>query len=95
MNKRFLLVLGVILLVSVTIAAVSQPLATSKSSDLSLPARPIIRPAVDQSYDAVEYIRLSNSFNLSSYDKVEQIRNGRGLSADHSYDKIEAIRFQH
>lgn len=96
MKKRFILVLGVILLLFVTVAAVAQPFSsTPKSANLSWPARPVLAPAADRSYDAVEQVRVSNVYKLSSYDKVEQIRSGRGISADHSYDKIEAIRLQH
>ena len=93
MKNRIFLVVGVILLVAVTVAAVSQPLASPKSSNLSLPARPIIKPAADQSYEALETMRVLNGFSFSSYDMLEQVRSGRGLSADRSYDKIEAIRF--
>ena len=61
MKNRFLLVLGVILVLSVTMAAVSRPFSsTPKSADLSWPARPVIAPAADHSYDKIEAIRLQH-----------------------------------
>ena len=92
MKNRFLLVLGVILLLSVTVAAVSRPFSsTSKSTDLSWPARPVIALAADHSYDAVEQVRLANASADHSYDAVEQVRLANAYKFS-SYDKIEQIR---
>lgn len=45
-------------------------------------------------YDQIETVRIQRSSLAiyADYDAIEQLRNGRGMSADRSYDSLEALR---
>jgi hypothetical protein len=56
--------------------------------------RPLAPASSFASYDKVENVRVERALSpvASSYDRLEQLRNTRGLIADRSYDQIETLR---
>ena len=55
-------------------------------------ARSFASAATSFAYDQVEAVRLLRGGNDQRYDALEQLRGSRGVSADRSYDQIEALR---
>jgi len=75
-------------------------LSTDRSYDNIEEARALCNHglAIAFDYDQIESLRIQRGVGplaiASAYDLIEQVRLGRAVNADHSYDKIEALRLQ-
>jgi hypothetical protein len=102
--SKFFIVLAVLAVGLITVSFVSQPKAVStadRSYDSVEQMRSqrlshLIVPSFV--YDQIEELRADRGANSpavdSSYDLIERLRAARWDNADHSYEKLEALRLQ-